>query len=680
MFIVYSILILSLILLSVIFRFTYNEQIENFQVEQLVVKTIDETKYTLKNDYNIAACLNSKIKPTDVFFTNITHFFNISDVSFIGVSIGKRVCMVVAKKQDIYNVNKIPINAKIAYSYENDKILFDHIFKSVYNVEYDFINLTNNKFYVNEYCDSFDQNDNMFIDFMVSDHNYFVFSLNDILDNNFLKYFDSYFNLNNRLHSLKFVDHNAADDDKFVLTRLQTYLFNSVLDAATPHIIKLDNIIYQNNNESIDFDKLIANEIIDFNTSQLYIELYYDNIPNEINSHFINFTNILDIKVDDLKNTENSCSASTKIKHLGNYSFNLYGINSYKSDHCNVSKNLFIDIIYPFSSKYEIKISSSDFNTLKIFSNFFDDIIPIRNALMYNNTSISRYKINVNPEMFPNEAFIDDIYYGSYKDDDNYTILTNSIPFELNTNDHEIYHDDKNGGDVIYIIMKNQYMFAKYSYNNETISVKLMEGDRVFINQNSIFDTTLSNYIDQKLINNRNFSHGFIRKKRINDIETFVVEIDDIRLTSNKQLIGGCFDTTLNLIGNDSAICKIPDSNQKSWEERCKYNYECPFFQSNSNYTNNFGGCQFDGNCQMPKGITRQSFKKYLNDEKNHPVCYNCSLSNKTDEECCDNFKTNDDLNSPDYMFENDTNERIKHLFTLKESNKGNTILVNKYV
>ena len=65
-----------------------------------------------------------------------------------------------------------------------------------------------------------------------------------------------------------------------------------------------------------------------------------------------------------------------------------------------------------------------------------------------------------------------------------------------------------------------------------------------------------------------------------------------------------------------------------------------------------------DGYCEMPTNVKRIGFREY--DKNIPPFCYNCN--NPTEFECCEEQKDRDlypNLKSPDYMFENDTNDRL---------------------
>ena len=65
----------------------------------------------------------------------------------------------------------------------------------------------------------------------------------------------------------------------------------------------------------------------------------------------------------------------------------------------------------------------------------------------------------------------------------------------------------------------------------------------------------------------------------------------------------------------------------------------------------------------MPRGVHKQTFKQSFTDKDNQPLCYNCDAES---ENCCDDYKKNELLVSPDYMFKDDQEQRIKHLFAMK--------------
>ncbi len=96
-----------------------------------------------------------------------------------------------------------------------------------------------------------------------------------------------------------------------------------------------------------------------------------------------------------------------------------------------------------------------------------------------------------------------------------------------------------------------------------------------------------------------------------------------------------------------------PKTYYSLWDKRCVADEDCPYYKANTNYPNNRGGCINGGFCEFPVGIKRLGFTKYNDKNLNKPLCYNCN-----DEVAGANA---DAKKKPDYVFENDFNERVKH-------------------
>ena len=88
-------------------------------------------------------------------------------------------------------------------------------------------------------------------------------------------------------------------------------------------------------------------------------------------------------------------------------------------------------------------------------------------------------------------------------------------------------------------------------------------------------------------------------------------------------------------LDNDTNFGKKP---RGVWDKTCQTNKECPFFKSNKNYTNTFGGCN-EGICEMPIGIRRLGNRYYDVDSIKDADCYNGDCSKQL---------------KPDYRFIND--------------------------
>lgn len=93
------------------------------------------------------------------------------------------------------------------------------------------------------------------------------------------------------------------------------------------------------------------------------------------------------------------------------------------------------------------------------------------------------------------------------------------------------------------------------------------------------------------------------------------------------------------------------------WDKPCVKNTECPFYLSNKNYKNERGGC-VDGYCEIPIGLKRTSYKTYDTNitEKNYPRCHGCDINDGPD--CCEKQSLNNKSKTPDYMFNNDSEDR----------------------
>jgi hypothetical protein len=130
---------------------------------------------------------------------------------------------------------------------------------------------------------------------------------------------------------------------------------------------------------------------------------------------------------------------------------------------------------------------------------------------------------------------------------------------------------------------------------------------------------------------------------------------------------------------NDNPIfCKSfhPEVGQNGiWDAPCQVNSDCPFYQANKNYPNEFGKCdKISGQCEMPLGVVPIGFTKYGRIE---PDCYNCDNTNN-DNKCCGKqaekiAKGEVKYDTPDYVFKGDEIARKKNRNEL--SSKG--LLVN---
>ena len=114
-----------------------------------------------------------------------------------------------------------------------------------------------------------------------------------------------------------------------------------------------------------------------------------------------------------------------------------------------------------------------------------------------------------------------------------------------------------------------------------------------------------------------------------------------------------------------------PKSQPTVWDKPCNEDKDCPFYKANKNYPNNRGRCLETGMCELPTGVLRKSYTKYDDQNEYTPFCYQCQ--NPTDPYCCKEQERLVELQkkypqqdyttlaSPDYVFVNDTEERLKY-------------------
>jgi hypothetical protein len=69
------------------------------------------------------------------------------------------------------------------------------------------------------------------------------------------------------------------------------------------------------------------------------------------------------------------------------------------------------------------------------------------------------------------------------------------------------------------------------------------------------------------------------------------------------------------------------------WDAPCSSSVDCPFYRVGEEYTTPRGGCNDNGYCEMPVGVNRIGYTKYMLNESSHPVCYNCPFEEQP--ECC---------------------------------------------
>jgi hypothetical protein len=146
----------------------------------------------------------------------------------------------------------------------------------------------------------------------------------------------------------------------------------------------------------------------------------------------------------------------------------------------------------------------------------------------------------------------------------------------------------------------------------------------------------------------------------------FSEELEERKRREQERQKGGfCYNTT-NLLANTKEECI--DSGG-IWDYPPDSPYECPYYLSNENYPNNFGGLRGD-KCELPKNMQIIGNRNFSMDPKYRPLCYNCNrdtslmVGQGTLGYCCDD--QNDrmkypNLITPDYAFDADKTLREKY-------------------
>ena len=206
---------------------------------------------------------------------------------------------------------------------------------------------------------------------------------------------------------------------------------------------------------------------------------------------------------------------------------------------------------------------------------------------------------------------------------------------------------------AFYPFIKENYNTVKYYY------IKTKEA----ANPNNIIDKPNNIYIssDNSLLPIMSYNivssvENFITRLEMPSDYLEAVKEDYNKANINDKGKGfyGCYGNTeiKNKFECDSyyKIDGTPKNYYSLWDKKCVKNDECPYYKSNSNYINDRGGCINDGYCEFPVGVKRLGFTKYTDTNLNKPLCYNC-----------DNVEDNGNPKKPDYVFENDFNERVKY-------------------
>ena len=257
----------------------------------------------------------------------------------------------------------------------------------------------------------------------------------------------------------------------------------------------------------------------------------------------------------------------------------------------------------------------------------------------------------------------------------------------------------------VYIIEIALFRESDY-YLNTLAYVGFFENDSpvitkgAFIGRNSTDDVLLSDYynpneITQEIIN-KNFWNSFTIDKDPNSIANLQKKYEEGYKLKNQY---ACFN--IDYEGGEKDYYILPYISRESCESSydaygkkksvgiydtpCKKDEECPFFQINQNYENNYGKCMESGYCELPINMKPIGYHYFKNNDSDLPLCYNCDSKKEFNvstnmDSCCDeqyDKKKYPFLKSPDYAFLKDSLERTNYFNQKFCKSKPNSLSIN---
>ena len=246
------------------------------------------------------------------------------------------------------------------------------------------------------------------------------------------------------------------------------------------------------------------------------------------------------------------------------------------------------------------------------------------------------------------------------------------------------------------LFQEKNYYIPTFSYIGLKLNKKLIivKAEYVGVNANEDFllPTGADNFQNQQnfFVLNKNFNSF---SPRITNSD-YIVDIENKTKESHKLINQyACFNININnsqsyddvfLPYYSRETCEStldPFGRPKNvglYDKPCSKDEECPFYKSNKNYPNNYGGC-VNNKCQLPLNMLNIGYHYYVSDETRKPLCYNCN-NNKfhaTASElgnCCEEQNNKSKypfLKSPDYAFTDDILNRKNYDLQLNFVTKG---------
>jgi hypothetical protein len=265
---------------------------------------------------------------------------------------------------------------------------------------------------------------------------------------------------------------------------------------------------------------------------------------------------------------------------------------------------------------------------------------------------------------------------------DSELVLYGLIPFEIfKYKILNINYFNNNPEKTLYIIeialfRESDLYLNTFSYLGYIDNDRIIITNAKYIGRNTTDTVLLADYYNPNEITedilNSNFSNSPILEKNPDAILNLTKAYQESYKLKNQY---ACFNLNYNVNNKDTYI--LPYYSRESCESStdpygrlktvgiydtpCKVDTDCPFFNQNKNYDNNFGKCKDDGYCELPINMEAVGYRYFKSDPNKKPLCYNCkttqfNIFSELDSCCQEQFDTvkYGFLKSPDYAFDND--------------------------
>jgi hypothetical protein len=262
----------------------------------------------------------------------------------------------------------------------------------------------------------------------------------------------------------------------------------------------------------------------------------------------------------------------------------------------------------------------------------------------------------------------------------------------------EVFRENKHYGFSIYLEMYYRSEKDKIWISKANLSGVVPQDNLAFKQLGTYNLNNKKNYVNTFPITEKDQSilddlytkmQNFDYQQQNNQSVSYTTQLRDFDLNAGHKCFKPNGDEYPDAKTSNACLSVDPNLEKTGvWDKECQKDEDCPFFQANKNYPNNFGGCS-KGVCQLPVGMKRIGFKHY---NKDKPLCYNCNMKDEVMtadgysvirerecsgiecNKCCDiQLKKNiyPDMKSPDFVFENDQIERVKHKQLLERTGLG---------